>query len=87
MSPARARELLSYPADVELLDAALADAARSGAELPERTWPLVVVRHAHAVKRADWQGGEAERPLLDRGSRAVAATWRRCWPASTCASW
>lgn len=62
VSPARARELLSYPKDVELLDAAL-----PGDVLPERTWPFVVVRHARAVKRTDWEGVEAVRPLLDRG--------------------
>jgi 8-oxo-dGTP pyrophosphatase MutT (NUDIX family)/broad specificity phosphatase PhoE len=62
VTTARARELLSYPADVELLDAAV-----PGGVLPERTWPLLVVRHARAVKRVDWKGLEAERPLLERG--------------------
>jgi 8-oxo-dGTP diphosphatase len=62
VSPARARELLSYPDDVELLDVAL-----PGDALPERTWPFVVVRHARAVKRTDWTGEEDERPLLERG--------------------
>ncbi|MFD0484616.1 NUDIX domain-containing protein [Kineococcus sp. GCM10028916] len=62
VSPARARDLLSYPADVELLDVAL-----PGDALPRPTWPLAVVRHARAVKRTDWDGSEDERPLLDRG--------------------
>jgi phosphohistidine phosphatase SixA len=89
VSPARARELLSYPADVELLDVAL-----PGDTLPEPTWPLVVVRHARAVKRTDWDGSEAERPLLDRGHaqsrdlapllacfdlhQLVTSPWARC---------
>lgn len=57
-----ARGLLTYPADVETLDAAL-----PGGDLPEPTWPLVVLRHARAVKRSDWSDGEAVRPLLDAG--------------------
>lgn len=60
-----ARDLLTYPADVAVLDAALPTD-----ELPPATWPLVVLRHARAVKRVDWPGdagGEASRPLLDRG--------------------
>jgi 8-oxo-dGTP pyrophosphatase MutT (NUDIX family)/broad specificity phosphatase PhoE len=89
VSPARARELLSHPADVELLDAAL-----PGDALPEPSWPLVVVRHARAVRRTDWEGSEAERPLLDRGHaqsrelapllacfdlrQLVTSPWARC---------
>ncbi|PRY11137.1 NUDIX hydrolase [Kineococcus rhizosphaerae] len=57
-----ARDRLSYPADVQTLDAAL-----PGGELPIPTWPLVVLRHARAVKRSDWSGGEAVRPLLEAG--------------------
>ncbi|MEZ0491379.1 NUDIX domain-containing protein [Kineococcus sp. TBRC 1896] len=60
-----ARELLTYPADVAVLEAAL-----PAGELPPATWPLVVLRHARAVRRTDWPGGaegEASRPLLDRG--------------------
>ncbi|MEZ0165350.1 NUDIX domain-containing protein [Kineococcus sp. LSe6-4] len=60
-----ARGLLTYPADVDVLEAALPTD-----ELPPPTWPLVVLRHARAVKRADWPGGadgEPSRPLLDRG--------------------
>lgn len=60
-----ARDLLTYPADVAVLDAAL-----PGEEPPPLTWPFVVLRHARAVKRTDWPGGadgEVSRPLLDRG--------------------
>ena len=89
VSPARARELLTHAADVDLLDAAL-----PGGLPPERTWPLVVVRHARAVKRTDWRGLEGERPLLERGHaqsrelapllacfdlrQLVTSPWARC---------
>ena len=50
---------LTYPADVELVQRAAA--------LPEAT-PFVVLRHAKAVKRADFPGDDdAERPLSGRG--------------------
>ncbi|WP_432486856.1 NUDIX hydrolase [Kineococcus sp. SYSU DK018] len=96
-----ARELLTYPHDVRVLDAALA-AARV------RTWPLVVLRHAKAVPRDRWDGGrDADRPLLDRGHEqahalapllgcfdvrdAVTSPWARCvqtlLPAADAASW
>ena len=87
-SPERARELLTHAADVEVLDGALA----LGPLRP--TWPLVVLRHAKAVKRDDWDGTEADRPLLDRGHaqardlapvlaafdlrRIVSSPWSRC---------
>lgn len=87
-TPDQARELLTYPADRAVLDDALA------AEPLRPTWPLIVVRHARAVKRSDWAGGEADRPLLDRGHsqsrdlapvlasfdvrRIVTSPWARC---------
>ncbi len=37
------------------------------------TWPLVLVRHAHAVARGDWRGDDTKRTLDDLGhARAVA---------------
>ncbi|MEW1957819.1 NUDIX hydrolase [Kineococcus sp. NPDC059986] len=60
-----AEDLLTYPADVAVLQAAL-----PRDELPPATWPFVLLRHARAVKRTDWpdgEDGEASRPLLDRG--------------------
>ena len=37
------------------------------------TWPLVLVRHAHAVARGDWRGDDTARPLDALGrDRAVA---------------
>lgn len=87
-SPDRARELLTYPADVAVLDDAL------GLDPLRATWPLVVLRHAKAVRRADWDGTETDRPLLDRGHaqsrdlapvlasfdvrRIVSSPWARC---------
>ncbi|WP_432512043.1 NUDIX hydrolase [Kineococcus sp. SYSU DK001] len=59
---AAAADLLTYPADVATLRAAL-----PGGQAPEPTWPLVLLRHARAVKRTDWADGEASRPLLDTG--------------------
>ncbi|MGY4773168.1 NUDIX hydrolase [Kribbella sp. CWNU-51] len=59
----KARGKLSYPRDVEILD-----------EL-DRVIPvvatLVVVRHAEAVKRKDWNGKDNARPLTHSGA-AVA---------------
>ncbi len=56
----QASERLTYPHDVELLPAL----ARSRVD----TVPLVVVRHAKAVKRAAWRGTLDEaRPLDERG--------------------
>lgn len=50
---------LTYPADVELVHKALT--------LPDTT-PFVVLRHAKAMKRADFTGeDDAERPLSGRG--------------------
>ena len=59
----KARGKLSYPRDVEILDAL------------DRVIPvvatLVVVRHAEAVKRKDWDGKDNARPLTHSGA-AVA---------------
>ncbi|MBR7741893.1 NUDIX hydrolase [Phycicoccus sp. BSK3Z-2] len=37
------------------------------------TWPLVVVRHAHAVPRGSWSAPDPDRPLDDDGRRRAAA--------------
>jgi 8-oxo-dGTP pyrophosphatase MutT (NUDIX family) len=59
----KARNKLSYPRDVDILDAL------------EHAVPVVatvvVVRHAEAVKRKDWDGKETARPLTSNGE-AVA---------------
>ncbi len=59
-----ARQTLSYPRDVELLDAF----ESSGYD----STPLLVVRHAEAVKRATWDGAERTRPLKREGQRQAA---------------
>ncbi|MBK9738376.1 MAG: NUDIX hydrolase [Actinobacteria bacterium] len=54
-----AASLLSYPSDVHLVEQA--------ANQPQTT-PLVVLRHAQAMKRSDFKGGkDVDRPLSGRG--------------------
>jgi 8-oxo-dGTP diphosphatase len=59
----KARVKLSYPRDVDILDAL------------EPAVPvistLILVRHAEALKRKEWDGKDTERPLTDAGT-AVA---------------
>lgn len=59
----KARRRLSYPRDVEILDAL--DAVTPVVST------LVLVRHAEAVKRKDWDGKDTNRPLTEVG-RATA---------------
>ncbi|MFJ4254925.1 NUDIX domain-containing protein [Microbacterium sp. NPDC090003] len=61
----KARERLSYPVDHEILDF-FARLVEDGAL---RTFPLIVLRHAKALSRSEWDGADAERPLTDRGRR------------------
>lgn len=63
LSEDKARAKLSYPRDVDILDAL-------DRVLPV-TATLVVVRHAEAVKRKDWDGKDTVRPLNGTGT-AVA---------------
>jgi 8-oxo-dGTP diphosphatase len=58
LSLTEAAERLSYQQDRELLAQA--------AEQPTTT-PLIVVRHAKAVSRKDWDGSDPDRPLRARG--------------------
>lgn len=65
----RARSYLSYPVDLEILDAFIKvvdDGVLS-------TFPVVVLRHAKATDRADWNGDDATRPLTARGTKQAAA--------------
>jgi 8-oxo-dGTP pyrophosphatase MutT (NUDIX family)/phosphohistidine phosphatase SixA len=55
----KARKLLTYADDVDLLDRAT--------RKPKRTSALVVVRHARARKRGGWSGPDGERPLTEVG--------------------
>lgn len=59
-----ARQILTYPRDVGLLDA-------FGSVAHDST-PLLIVRHAEAVKRAAWDGVENRRPLKREGQRQAA---------------
>lgn len=61
----QARRRLSHPRDAEQLDAVL-EARRRGTL---DTWPLVVVRHAHALSRSQWSRDDWLRPLSDSGRR------------------
>lgn len=63
VSVKKARTALSYPVDVEILDAfeKLAD------EGILHTFPIIALRHAKAVSRSEWQGSDASRPLTTRG--------------------
>ncbi|GAA4860748.1 NUDIX hydrolase [Saccharopolyspora rosea] len=57
----RARELLTHPHDVDVLDAF--------ERLPLDVATLLLVRHAKAGKRADWSGDDVLRPLTEAGRR------------------
>ncbi|MEP6758513.1 MAG: NUDIX hydrolase [Actinomycetota bacterium] len=59
--PVEARALLSYPRDVETLEAALALDA-----------PIYVVRHAKAGSRRDWRDDDDRRPISAKGARQAA---------------
>jgi 8-oxo-dGTP diphosphatase len=60
----KARRLLTYADDVDLLDLV--------ERHPKRTSALVVLRHARSVKRATWQAADSERPLTRRGREQAA---------------
>lgn len=63
VSVKKARTRLSYPVDLEILDffsTLVADGVL-------RTFPLVVLRHAKALARGEWEGSDATRPLTERG--------------------
>lgn len=81
----QAQERLSYDQDRELLDQGLAQPV---------TTPLIIVRHAKAINRKDWDGSDAARPLRPRGrvqsrrlipllaaygiTRLFTSPWQRC---------
>jgi 8-oxo-dGTP pyrophosphatase MutT (NUDIX family)/phosphohistidine phosphatase SixA len=82
----KARAMLTYADDVELLDEVERDL--------RRTRVLVVLRHGRARKRATWKGPDEKRPLTDLGrdqaralvpvlsaygvTRVVSSDSRRC---------
>jgi len=55
----KARKLLTYADDIDLLDEVL--------HAPRRTSVLAIVRHGRATKRATWKGSDDERPLTQVG--------------------
>jgi 8-oxo-(d)GTP phosphatase len=69
LSVKKARAQLSYPVDVEILDAfaALVD------DGVLRTFALVALRHGKAVSRDEWDGPDAGRPLTPRGRKQAGA--------------
>lgn len=87
VSPDKARRLLTWERDRDLLD--VWDRVR------KRSTPFVVLRHAKADARSSWKGDDRERPLTGLGelqadevvpllgaygvARVVASSSRRCW--------
>lgn len=65
----KARRHLSYPVDVEILE----NFARLVDDGVLHTFPLIALRHAKAVGRADWQDADAARPLTEKGIRQAKA--------------
>lgn len=65
LPPEEAVERLTWQRDAAVVEA-LSDA-------PVETTSLVLLRHASAVSRDDWDGGEDDRPLDDLGTRQSAA--------------
>ncbi|MGZ0713055.1 NUDIX hydrolase (plasmid) [Coraliomargarita sp. W4R53] len=63
VSSKKALGRLSYPVDIEILENFL----RLVDEGVLETFPLVVLRHAHAASRSSWDGDDDERPLDARG--------------------
>lgn len=69
VSPKRALKYLSYPVDVEIVENFL----RFVDDGVLDTFPIVVLRHAKAVPREEWDGADAARPLTARGTKQAAA--------------
>lgn len=69
VTPKRALGYLSYPVDVEIVEAFLTFADDGVLE----TFPVIALRHAKALGRGDWTGSDATRPLTERGRRQAKA--------------
>lgn len=65
VSAKKARERLSYPVDLEILDF-FTNLVEDGVL---RTFPVIALRHAKALARSEWDGADAARPLTERGRR------------------
>jgi 8-oxo-(d)GTP phosphatase len=69
VSISKARTRLSYPHDVEIVDV-FAERVRANRA---RTFAIIVVRHGKAVPHEAWDGPDATRPLLLRGTSQAAS--------------
>jgi len=69
ISPKKARARLSYPVDVEILENFL----KLVDDGVLHTFPVVVLRHAKAAPRSEWDGEDALRPLTARGAKQAKA--------------
>lgn len=69
---AKARAQLSYEHDIDVLDR-FAERVRTGSA---RTFAIVVLRHAKAVDPSTWDGPDATRPLMFRGTHQAIASAR-----------
>jgi 8-oxo-dGTP pyrophosphatase MutT (NUDIX family)/phosphohistidine phosphatase SixA len=69
MSLAKARAGLSYPHDVDIVDrfAELYEQGRA------RTFAIIALRHGKAVSPESWDGPDATRPLIQRGTDQAAS--------------
>ncbi|ONI70294.1 NUDIX hydrolase [Actinosynnema sp. ALI-1.44] len=65
LTPAQARQILTYPQDRAVLAEFL--------KLPPETTTVLLVRHAKAGKREGWRGADIDRPLSPAGLRQAAA--------------
>ncbi|WP_341944860.1 NUDIX hydrolase [Microbacterium sp. LWH11-1.2] len=69
VSAKKARERLSYPVDLEILDF-FTNLVEDGVL---RTFPVIALRHAKALSRSEWDGTDAARPLTERGRKQAAS--------------
>lgn len=69
VSISKARNRLTYPHDVDIVDT-FAQRWRSGRA---RTFAIIVVRHGKAVPQEAWDGPDSTRPLLLRGTAQAAS--------------
>ena len=68
----RARQLLTYPHDVSVVERFAERIERGRA----RTFAIIALRHGKAVPHEDWDGADAERPLQPRGQRQAESVAR-----------
>lgn len=65
LSIEKARALLSYPHDIDIVDRF----AELHAQGRARTFAIIALRHGKAMPPAEWPGPDATRPLTPRGER------------------